>query len=219
MMENGAKIKSKAKEDLYYQIIKPMRDNSIRICLTAWVFSVNKTVPKSRVFGTKESSSQSSLDFIYIINRPIHNFFKDSQLGSEIIIIIKSFEKVHIFDIESIIHKSLESRQEVQIVDLSSFDLPMILQHFYPTFLSLDHSNQICVVVNKEVQKWSYHYIKSICRITIAVNGQVDVDWNHRIIYDGTRLFRCYKGSIKILTRMNSKNDSTARSTKNLIRF
>jgi hypothetical protein len=39
MMENGAKIKNKASEDLSYQITKFMRDNLIRICLMAVAFS------------------------------------------------------------------------------------------------------------------------------------------------------------------------------------
>lgn len=133
--------------------------------------------------------------------------------------IMKSLEKVHIFDIKSSIHKSLETRQKSQIMDLSRLDLAMVLQHFYPTLLPLNHSNQIGVVVNKKMQKWSNHYIIGIRCISVAVNGQVDIDWDHSIVYNRTKSVISYKGSIKMFTSMNSMKDSTVRSTKNLIRF
>ena len=98
----------------------------------------------------------------------------------------KSFEKVHIVNIESFVHQSLQPRQRIQHIDLFRFNPVMLLQSLDSMLFQLHHFNNRIVIINEKMQQRSYNDIVGAACVGVAVDAEVGVKRNHRVVDDPT---------------------------------
>lgn len=93
-----------------------------------------------------------------------------------------SFDEVQVFGVKGGVDEALEGGKEGQWLYLPWLHLPMIFQNLYPIFFPFDLVGEIVVVVNEKMEKRGDDDIECAGRIAVAVDGEVEVDGDHRVV-------------------------------------